>query len=403
MKIVVQKYGGSSLSTLEKIDSVASRIARREKGGEDRLVLVVSAMGETTNDLTRMAYDLSPDPPARELDMLLATGEQVSIALMAMALHKHGVDAISYTGPQIGLKTDTLHTQAKVLGIDSGKIQKQIDLGRVVIVAGFQGVTAENDVTTLGRGGSDITAMALAVGLRADRLEKCTDSDGVYTADPRIYRSAKRIDRLSYEEMLEMSFSGAKILHPRAVFFAWKYRVPILVKHSEMDGSGTWIEELEEDVEQPIISNVTHDVTVAKLTVYGVPDRPGMAFRIFDCLSERGVGVDMIVQSTTKRLVNDISFTIKRGDLAKAREGLEKLAADCEGMEIEADDRVAKLTLVGLGIRSDSSVAKDMFKALADEEINVEMIATSDVKISCVISEDQVKTGVRALCRRFFP
>ncbi|MBI4869611.1 MAG: aspartate kinase [Candidatus Wallbacteria bacterium] len=401
MQIVVQKYGGSSLSTLEKIDLLAAKLAERERG-HDKLVLVVSAMGETTNELTRMAYELTSAPPARELDMLLATGEQQSIALMAMALHKYGVDAISYTGSQVGLKTDTLHTQAKVIGVNSEKILKQVEKGKVVIVAGFQGVTAEDDVTTLGRGGSDITAMALAVALKAERLEKCTDADGVYTADPRLYPEAKRIDRLSYEEMLEMSFAGAKVLHPRAVFFAWKYRIPILVKHAHIEGKGTWIEELEESVEQPIISNVTQDATIAKLTVYGVPDRPGMACKIFETLASHDVTPDMIVQSTTMRDVNDISFTIKRGELAKAKAALESLAQDYPGMEVQAEEKVAKISLIGLGIRSDAHVATGMFRALADEGINIQMIATSDVKISCVIEEAQLKAGVRALCRKFF-
>ncbi len=401
MSVIVQKYGGSSLSTLAKIDALAARIAEQERG-TDRIVLVVSAMGETTNELTRLAHELTPDPPARELDMLLATGEQVSIALMAMALHKHGVDAISYTGSQIGLKTDALHTQAKVLGVNDAKLRKQIEAGKVVIVAGFQGVTAEDDVTTLGRGGSDITAMALAVALDAERLEKCTDADGVYTADPRTYPEARRIDRLSYEEMLEMSFAGAKILHPRAVFFAWKYRIPILVKHSHVEGPGTWIGDLEELVEKPIVSNVTHDATISKVTVYGVPDRPGMACKILETLADRDIAVDMIVQSTTRGPLNDISFTIKRGDLAKARAALEELVAQYEGMQLQTDEKVAKVSLIGMGIRSDSHVAMGMFRALADEGINIQMIATSDVKISCVIDEAHVKVGVRALCKKFF-
>ena len=402
MKLIVQKYGGSSLSTLEKIDSLAAKIAERERGGE-RLVLVVSAMGNTTDELTRMARTLMEEPPARELDMLLATGEQISIALMAIALHGYGMDAISYTGAQIGLKTDTLHTQARVLGVDAEKIKKQIERGRVVIVAGFQGVTAEDDVTTLGRGGSDITAMALAVALGAERLEKCTDSDGVYTADPKIFPQARRIERLSYEEMLEMSHEGAKILHPRAVFFAWKYRIPILVRHSFIEGGGTWIDEMEGNVEQPIISNVTQDSTIAKVSVYKVPDRPGVAYRIFEALSSHDISLDMIVQSTTMSQVNDVCFTVKRGDLARAREALESLRQEYEGIEIDSDDSVGKVSLIGLGIRSDPSVPKEMFRILAEEGVNIHMIATSDVKISCVISEAQLKSAVRALCRHFFP
>jgi aspartate kinase len=400
VKIVVQKYGGSSLSTLAKIDALAASIARREEG-QERLVLVVSAMGDTTDQLLRMAHELSHHPPARELDMLLTTGEQVSIALMAMALAKHGADAISFTGAQVGIRTSGHHTRAKVVGVSVEKVLAHLRERRIVIVAGFQGVTEDDSLTTLGRGGSDITAMALAVALAAERLEKYTDRDGVFTADPRLHPDARIIPRISYHEMLEMSHSGAKILHPRAVFFAWKFGVPILVRESLGDGTGTLIQDMEEDVEQAIIRAVTHDANVAKVTIYKVPDRPGVASRVFDELARREIGVDMIVQSTTASATNDISFTVKRPDLAAAVDALQALASDMPGAQVEADATIARISIVGLGIKTETHVAARMFRSLADRGINIQMIATSDVKISCVIPESQVRDAIEAVCKQF--
>jgi aspartate kinase len=398
MDIVVQKYGGSSLSTLEKIDALAQSIARREKAKE-RLVLVVSAMGSTTDELLKMAHALSPRPPARELDMLLTTGEQVSIALMAIALEKHGVDAISFTGAQVGIRTSHHHTRARIVGVSQDKVLGHLRERRVVIVAGFQGVTADDDLTTLGRGGSDITAMALAVALKARRLEKYTDREGVYTADPRMHPGARTIPRLSYQEMLEMSHSGAKILHPRAVFFAWKFGVPILVRESLGEGEGTLIDKTEENVEDAIIKGVTHDAQVAKVTIYNVPDVPGIASTIFEALADKEIGVDMIVQSNTEGSTNDISFTVKRPDLQLAVSTLAKL--EMKGAKVKSDPHIARVSLVGLGVKTETSVASRMFKALADHGINIQMIATSDVTISCVIAEKQVKEAVQAVCKTF--
>jgi aspartate kinase len=398
LDIVVQKYGGSSLSTLEKIDALAASIAKREKGNE-RLVLVVSAMGNTTDELLKMAHTLSSRPPAREVDMLLTTGEQVSIALMAIALAKHGADAISFTGAQVGIRTSDHHTRARIVGVSEEKVMTHLNERRIVIVAGFQGVTEGDDLTTLGRGGSDITAMALAVALKARRFEKYTDREGVYTADPRLHPGARTIPRLSYQEMLEMSHSGAKILHPRAVFFAWKFGVPILVRESLGEGTGTRIEEMEENVEQAIIRGVTHDANVAKVTIYNVPDKPGIASTIFESLAQAEIDVDMIIQSNTEVSTNDISFTVKRPDLDQTVGALEQLKM--EGARVTADRTIARVSLVGLGIKTETAVASRMFKALADSGINIQMIATSDVKISCVIAEKQVQDAVQAVCKTF--
>lgn len=401
-RIIVQKYGGSSLATLEKIEAVADAVAERERGDEG-IVLVLSAMGKTTDELTSMARTLSPVPPKRELDMLLSTGEQVSIALMAIALEKRGIDAISFTGTQVGLRTDSLHTQAKIQSIDVSRIEREMDEGRVVIVAGFQGVTEELDVTTLGRGGSDITAMALAVALKAERLEKCTDEDGVYAADPRLVPGVPRIPRISYEEMLEMSFTGARVLHPRAVFFAWKYRVPILVRESLKSDGGTWIDDIGEvGVENPIVSGVTHDSGVAKVTIYHVPDQPGVAARIMETMNERGVHVDMIVQSTTATPVNDISFAVRQEDLNRAVEALEGLSGEMPGIRVQSDERVAQISVVGMGIRSDPTIVARVLRTLADEGINIQMLVTSEVKVSCIVAQDDLRRGVQSLCRKFF-
>jgi aspartate kinase len=398
MDVIVQKYGGSSLSTLEKIDALAGAIARREAAHE-RLVLVVSAMGNTTDELLKMAHALSPQPPAREVDMLLTTGEQVSIALMAIALAKHGADAISFTGGQVGIRTSEHHTKARIESVSADRILPHLEERRIVIVAGFQGVTEGDALTTLGRGGSDITAMALAVALKAKRFEKYTDREGVFTADPRLHPGARTIPRLSYQEMLEMSHSGAKILHPRAVFFAWKYGVPIFVRESMGEGTGTLIEEMEENVEQAIIRAVTHDAQVAKISVYDVPDVPGIASTIFEELAKREIDVDMIVQSNTEEATNDISFCIKRTDVRSTVDAL--TALKMKGAKIQADPEVARVSLVGLGIKTETAVASKMFRALADRGINIQMIATSDVKISCVISEVQVKDAVQAVCNTF--
>jgi len=400
MEIVVQKYGGSSLSTLEKLDTLGARIARRAPRNE-KLVLVVSAMGSTTDQLIQLAKTLCPDPPARELDMLLTTGEQVSGALMAMALAKHGARAISFTGAQVGIRTSHHHTRARIEGISVERIERSLRAGQIAIVAGFQGVTEDDALTTLGRGGSDITAIALAVALKARRLEKCTDQDGVFTADPRIYPEAKTIPRLSYEEMLEMSHSGAKILHPRAVFFAWKFGVPILVRDSAVEGQGTLISEMEGNVEQAIIRAVTHDASIAKVTIFKVPDQPGIASRVFEELANKEISVDMIVQSTTVVDTNDISFTVKRPDLAATVEILDRLCREIPGAEVKADSTVGRVSLVGLGIRTETRVASRMFRVLAEKKINIQMIATSDVKITCVIPETQVQDAVKAICKQF--
>jgi len=400
VNIIVQKYGGSSLSTPDKFLALAREIAKRSER-DDRLVLVVSAMGDTTNNLVALVRELSSNPPAREMDMLLASGEQVSIALMAIALHKCGIDAISFTGSQVGIKTSPAHTRARVTGVDTSKVGAELDKGRVVIVAGFQGVTESNDVTTLGRGGSDISAVALAVALGAQRLEKFTDRDGVFTADPRIHPGAHRVPHLSYEEMLEMSHSGAKILHPRSVFFAMKYGLPILVRKSLGHGAGTLIDKGERRMEEPLLSGVTHDASVAKVSVYKVPDKPGMAYKILKVLTDQEIPVDMIVQSTTESAVNDISFTISKSDLNRAVELLQAASGDVEGIEVRASPNVALVSLVGLGIRTNAGIITRMFQALSEKQINIQMIATTDVRISCIIDEASVEEAVRTIAQTF--
>jgi aspartate kinase len=395
--IVVQKYGGTSVGDVDRIKRVADRIARTRRGG-DQVVVVVSAMGKSTDQLIDMAEDIADDPPGRELDMLLTAGERISMALVAMALHELEVPARSFTGSQAGIITDSVHGRARILDITPGRVHEALDEGDVVIVAGFQGVSQDTkDVTTLGRGGSDTTAVALAAALGAEVCEIYTDVDGVYTADPRIVPAARKLDQVSFEEMLEMSAQGAGVLQVRSVEFGRNHGVRIHVRSSFSYQPGTWVVPEEDIVENAIISGVAHDTSESKLTVQHVPDEPGVAARIFTALADANVNIDMIVQNVSESGVTDISFTAPRGDTRRATEVLESLAAEVGAGGVLVDEDVAKVSLVGAGMKTHPGVAARMFTALSDAGVNIEMISTSTIRVSVVIAADQVETAVRAV------
>ena len=401
--IVVQKYGGSSVATTEKIAAVAKRIAERAK--EAQMVVVVSAMGDTTDELISMAKQLCALPDDREMDKLLSTGEQVSSALMAMALQVNGVDAVSLTGGQAGVITEQTAGKARILKVDARRLKDELAKGNVVVVAGFQGIT-ENaswaDITTLGRGGSDTTAVALAAALKADCCEIYTDVDGVFTADPRIEPDAKKLDTISYEEMLEMAGQGARVMHSRAVELGQLYDVEILVANSTRDVPGTLIkkEDSSMEVRNPV-KGIAHDTDVTRFTAVAVPDKPGIASRIFHPLAEANINVDVIVQNVSAEGRTDLSFTVADADFEKAKRTLDPLISELGASELLADQDVAKVSIVGSGMRSNPGYADSMFRALADEEINIVSITTSEIRITCLIKREQVKTAVRALHKVF--
>ena len=400
MSLVVQKYGGTSVADTEKIMNVARRVvATREKG--HRVVVVISALGDTTDRLLELAHRISRRPPARELDMLLSTGEQISVALLSMAIHELGHDAISFTGAQVGLITDSAHTRARILRVEGGNIEESLRQGKIVIVAGFQGVTVDNQITTLGRGGSDTTAVALAAALGADICEIYTDVDGVFTADPRLVPEARKIPRLSYEEMLEMAATGARVLQLRSVEFARNYGVVIHVRSSFHEGEGTWVVPAEESMERAIISGVTHELGEAKVTVLDVPDRPGVAASLFRALADANINVDMIIQNVSEDNRTSISFTVMKEDAERAAEISRGVADRLGARGVTVDDNIAKVSLVGAGMKTHPGVAAQMFEALAEKGINIEMISTSTIKISCVIRADQVEEAVRAIHGKF--
>ena len=400
MALIVHKYGGSSVATPAHMKSVAERIVRARKQGHD-LVVVVSAPGDTTDELIALAKQITEFPDEREMDVLLATGEQQSIALLAIAIKDLGFDAISFTGPQVGIITDEFHGKARIVKVGDEKIHKALKLGKIVIVAGFQGQTADEDITTLGRGGSDLTAVALASALSADLCEFFKDVDGVFTANPRMVPGARKIDALSYEEMLEMASAGAQVLNARSVEFAKKNRVRIHVRSSAHDGTGTFIQEETAGMEDALISGVTYSKDDCKLTVLGIKDKPGIAAAIFRPLAAAALNVDMIVQDVSEAGINNLSFTVTKADLKKAKEVLEKVAAELQASGIQVDEAVAKVSVVGVGMRSHSGVASQMFDALARHNVNIGMISTSEIKISVVIPEKDVETAVRAIHDQF--
>jgi aspartate kinase len=400
MALIVQKYGGTSLADASKIRRVAERVVATRKAGND-VVAVVSAMGHHTDELVELAQRVSPDPPPRELDMLLTAGERISMSLLAMAIADLGTTAKSFTGSQAGIITDTLHGKARILDVRAGRITDALAAGHAVIVAGFQGVSTEHDVTTLGRGGSDTTAVALAAALGAARCEISTDVDGVYTADPRIVPEARKLHAVSYEEMLEMAACGARVLVLRSVEYARRYGMVLHVRSSFAEAAGTWVREEDERMEKAIISGVPHDTSEAKVTLVRVPDRPGIAARIMRAIARQGVNVDMIVQNVSHGGLTDISFTVPKADLQQAMVVLEKIRDEVGAGEVLADQDIAKVSLVGAGMKSNPGVAAAMFEALAEAGINIEMISTSTIRISCVIRADDVGTAVRAIHDRF--
>lgn len=401
MALIVQKYGGTSIAGPERIKKVARRIIETKKKG-NRLVIVVSAPGDTTDELIKTAQQITHSPSEREMDMLLATGEQMSIALLAMAIHAHGAEAVSLTGGQVGIVTDETFTNAKIKKIATSKIEKELSKDRIVIVAGFQGITSKKDITTLGRGGSDLTAVALASVLKADQCEVYTDVAGVYTADPRIVPDAKKIDRISYEEMLELASLGAQVMVPRSIEVAKKFDVDIHVRSSFSNEEGTVITREVSRMEEVVVSGVTYDKDMVKVAITDVPDRPGIAAKIFGALGAGKINVDMIIQSSAVgEGVNSISFTVARGALRKTLDIMEKVKKEIGAKGLVYDDGVAKVSIVGVGMRTHSGVASKMFSVLAEENINIEMISTSEIKISCVIKEKDTEKAVKAIHRKF--
>ena len=401
MSLLVQKFGGTSVADPDRIKAVADRIVRSRREGND-VVVVVSAMGKTTDDLERLANQVSRDPAAREMDMLLTSGERISIALLSMAIIAQGEPAQSFTGSQAGIVTDTAHRKAKILEIKADRIREALGTGHVCVVAGFQGMSTDRAITTLGRGGSDTTAVALAAALEADVCEIYTDVSGVYTADPRIVPDARRLDRVSYDEMLEMAATGGRVLALRSVEFARNYNVPVHVRSSFSYEPGTWVTDSEEHtMEDPIISGVTHDVSEAKVTIFRVPDRPGVAAKLFRPLADANLVVDMIEQNVSTEGHTDISFTVPKSDLTRTMEVVETVVTAIEAGGATSDENIGRVSVVGAGMKTNPGVAAKMFETLAAEGVNIEMISTSTIRISCVVAEPDVERAVRALHAAF--
>lgn len=399
MSLVVQKYGGSSVASAEKIKSVAARIKQRGDAG-DRVVAVVSAMGDTTDELIALAQQITDRPQAREMDVLLSTGETQSSALMVMALQAMGVDAISLSGAQAGMRTDSVHRSARILAIEPTRLREELERGRVVIVAGFQGLTEDMDIATIGRGGSDTTAVAFAAALEA-RCEIYTDVEGVYTADPRVVPEARKLKDISYEEMLELASKGAKVMAPRAVELGSVYNIPILVAHSAKDAPGTLIHGGVDMEGFNRVRGIAHDMDVAKVTLRHVPDRPGVAAEIFEPLADAHLSVDTIVQNASEDNLTDLTFTIAKGDLARALPYVHEIAKRIGAKEVVADERMGKVSIVGTGIQSAPGYAARMFRTLSEAGINIEIISTSEIRITCIVPEDRVADAVRALHTAF--
>ena len=397
--LIVQKYGGTSVGTLERIEHVADRIDKVRKTGVD-IVVVVSAMAGETDKLLKMARSLSKNPARREVDMLLSSGERISAALLALTLQSRGIPALSMTGRQIGLQTDSTHTRARITNIDTRRARKMLNENHVIVVAGFQGINKEGDVTTLGRGGSDTSAVALAVALGARQCEIYTDVDGVYTTDPRMVPQAKRLDVVSYDEMLEMAGLGAKVLQTRCVEFAHKYKMPLIVKSSfkeKEENKGTLICEEDPKMEQPVVSGIMCDKNQAKITLKEVPDQPGIAANIFEPLATASISVDMIIQNVSEKGHTDLSFTVAREELDEAMVIMNKAAKKIHATQISSDAKIAKVSIVGAGMRSHSGVAAQIFKTLSAHKINILMISTSEIKVSCIIEQKNSKAAVIAL------
>jgi aspartate kinase len=400
MALLVHKYGGTSVGTIERIHRVADKVAKAKEEGHS-LVVVLSAMSGETDRLITLAHEITKNPDEREMDMLLSTGERVAIALLAMELRGRGLDARSFTGRQVGIITDSAHTKARIARVAADRIREALKQGVIPIVAGFQGVNEQSDVTTLGRGGSDLTAVALAAALKADRCVIYTDVDGIYTADPNVVPAARRLDRISYEEMLELASLGAKVLQSRSVEFAARFNVPVEVQSSFNEGKGTLVVKEDAEMERVTVSGVTGDRNQAKVTIVGVPDRPGIAARIFGPIAEANVIVDMIIQNVSQASLTDMSFTVPRADLPKTTPLVKRIAKDIDAKSVAVTESIAKVSLVGVGMRTHSGVAAKMFEVLSKEGINIMMISTSEIKISCVIEEKHLQQALRALHKAF--
>ena len=400
MALIVQKYGGTSVGTVERIHRVAERVERAQKDGH-QVVVVLSAMSGETDRLLKLAHEVTGAPDERELDMLLSTGERVTIALLAMELRGRGVNARSFTGRQVGIHTDSAHTKARISRVTADRIKEALSAGVIPVVAGFQGINASSDVTTLGRGGSDLTAVALAAALKADRCIIYTDVDGVYTADPNIVPAARRLDKISYEEMLEMASLGAKVLQSRSVEFAAKYSAPVEVNSSFKEGKGTLVTREDADMEGVMVSGVTGDRNQAKITIVGVPDRPGIAARVFGAVANANIVVDMIIQNVSQASTTDISFTVPKADLRNAVDLVQRLSEEIGARSVAVTESIAKVSLIGVGMRSHSGVAAKMFEVLSREGVNIMMISTSEIKISCVIEEKYLELAMRTLHTAF--
>lgn len=398
--IIVQKYGGTSVADICRIENAAKRIVKTARAGYD-VVVIVSALGDTTDKLINMALKITMNPPDRELDMLISTGEQVSCALLAMATHKLGKDAISFTGAQVGIITDDSFTKARIIDINAKRIIEELKNGKIVIVAGFQGMSMKQDITTLGRGGSNLTAVALAKVLNAKMCEMYTDVEGVFTADPRIVKNARKIEKLSYEEMFELASLGAQVLQPRSIEFAMKFGVPIHVRSSFSSNPGTIISKEVKAMEHIVVSGVALNKDEAKVTICDVPDKPGIAAKIFKDIAKENINVDMIIQNVSRTGATDISFTVMGSELNKTIKCARDVSAKVGAGDITVDKDIAKVSIVGIGMRSHSGVAANMFEALAEKGINIEMISTSEIKISCVVKKRLGEKAVRVIHEKF--
>ncbi|HJW86528.1 MAG TPA: aspartate kinase [Candidatus Brocadiaceae bacterium] len=400
MGLIVQKFGGTSVANAERIKAAAKRIVETYNAG-NKVIVVVSARGQTTDELIDLAYEIMDNPSTREMDMLMSTGEQISIALVAMAIHAMGYPAVSFTGGQVGIVTDSSHTKARIKNINTQRMQKELDKGTIIIVAGFQGIDANENITTLGRGGSDTTAVALAAIMKADRCEIFTDVDGIYTADPRKVPHARKLDKVSYDEILELASLGAQVMHSRSIEFAKKYNVPLYVRSSFNTNEGTLICKEVGEMENIVVSGVAISKDDAKITIRAIPDVPGQAAKIFHEIAGKNINVDMIIQNASIEGRADVTFTVPRIDLRLALETAEKIRKDLNAKEVLHDSKIAKLSAVGIGMRSHCGVAEKMFSALAKEKINIQMISTSEIKISCVIDEAHADRALRTIHTAF--
>jgi len=400
MAIVVQKYGGSSVADADKIRNVARRIAASYNKG-NKVVVVVSAMGDTTDDLIELAGKINPNPEPREMDLLLSTGEIVSSTLLAMALHAMGFSAVALSGPQAGISTDSAFSRARITGIEPRRVVKELNKGNIVIVAGFQGITPDNEIATLGRGGSDTTAVALAASLKARVCEIYTDVEGVYTADPRLVPEARKLDEIGYEEMLEMATSGARVMHHRSVELGQLFNMPILVASSMVEKPGTIIQGGKSMEQGNKVRGIVHDMDVAKITVTGVPDRPGIAAAIFTPLARAGISVDTIVQNASVNNITDLTFTITEKDLTRAMDIIAPVAKEIGARECLSDSKLGKVSIIGTGMQNAPGYAAKMFQTLFAQDINIQLITTSEIRITCIIAEDKVKEAVKALHKAF--